>query len=172
MPELVRTRDCVTIFKGDATPVAIDDALASTGWVGGQGVKWIASGRDELTVTRSDGLCCGFLLWGSDEPSDILTGLTGSQSHYRIGTLALGGWHIYTVAYEQYTWASRQAGPLVPIHYEPSDRLVFSLRGFWTKEDEWALTGDPRGLNNYYLGYVSQAPSSLTNNLLGVQTSI
>lgn len=172
MVDLVRSRDCVPIFKGDCLPVSIDDALATAGWVGGQGVKWTTSQRDELMVTASDGLCCGFLLWGSDEEADQWVSSTGVQPHYKTAVLGVGGWHIYTVAYEKYTWASRQGGPLVPQVYHPSDRLVFSNRGLWTTEDEFSLSGDPRAPNNYYLGFVSHAPSPLTSNTLGVQTSI
>jgi hypothetical protein len=61
---------------------------------------------------------------------------------------------------------------LVSITYNPSDRLVFSLRGYWTKEDEWFLSGDPRGLNNYYIGFVTQVPSTATEFYLGIQVSI
>jgi len=61
---------------------------------------------------------------------------------------------------------------LVAIVYTASDRLVFSLRGYWTKEDEWTLSGDPRAPNNYFIGFVTQAPNTVTQGYLGVQTSI
>jgi hypothetical protein len=84
-----------------------------------------------------------------------------------------GGWHISTANYEKYTYVSRTGGgPLVPITYKASDRLVFSAGGLFTKEDEWSLSGDPRAPNSYYIGFVSQAPTADRNWHLGVQVSI
>jgi hypothetical protein len=169
---LPRTRDCVATMKGDAYPVTISDAMAAQGWRGGQGVMWTDPTKDEFLVTLSDGLYAGFMLWGSDEQSDQFTSATRNQPHYRIGTCCAGGWVIYTVAFERYTWLSRQAGPLVEIDYHSSDRLVFSNRGYWTKEDEWTLSGDPRAPNNYFIGFVSQPPTPENGYYLTVQTSI
>jgi hypothetical protein len=172
MVDLARTRDCIILAKGDAYPVAVDPSLAASGWQGGIGVMWASSARDEATVKASDGYYAGFMLWGSNEDSDVLTGMSGSQPHYRIATVGAGGWAIQTSTYEKYTWASRQAGPLVPLTYQASDRLVFSLRGYLTKEDEWSLSGDPRAPNQYYIAFVTQAPSALNSWFLGVQVSI
>jgi len=172
MPELLRTRDCVILVKGDAYGVTIDDAMASAGWIGGVGVQWTTPIGDQPTVTLSDGLYSGFALWGSDEPSDQYTAMTGQYPHYRYIVQGAGGWHIQTLAFETYTWASRQVGPLVPIVYNASDRLVFSLRGYWTKFDEWTESGDPRAPNDYYIGFVTQAPSAANQFYLGVQVSI
>jgi len=78
-----------------------------------------------------------------------------------------------TSGYEKYTYASRVGpGPLVSISYVPSDRLVFSLRGLWTKEDEWSLSGDPRAPNDYYIGFVAQKPVHERNDYLTIQVSI
>lgn len=172
MPELPRTRDCIAMFKGDAYPVTVSDEMAALGWRGGQGVKWKASPKDEFLVTFSDGLYAGFMLWGSDESSDKFTASTLNQPTYRFGTCCAGGWLIATDAYERYTWASRQAGPLVEIVYEASDRLVFSNRGFWTKEDEWTLSGDPRAPNSYFIGFVTQPPTADNKFYMTIQTSI
>jgi hypothetical protein len=97
-----------------------------------------------------------------------------SQQVYQIATLCAGGWVIITVAFEKYTWASRQMGPLVPLVYAESDRLVFSNRGWWTKEDEWTLSGDPRAPNDYYIGYVVQPPGVGGNDedYITIQVSI
>ncbi len=76
-----------------------------------------------------------------------------------------------TTTYERYTWASRQVGPLVPLVYT-TGRLRFSLRGYWTIEDEWTLSGDPRGANDYLIGNIVQPPSSFNNGHLVIQTSI
>ncbi len=170
--DLQRTRDCVILFKGDTYTVAVDDGLVVSGWRGGQGCQWTSPPRDEFIVSASDGLYAGFFLWGSDESSDQYTSMTRQQPVYRYAVIGGGGWTICTIAYEQYTWASRQAGPLVPISYTASDRLVFSLRGLFTKEDEWALSGDPRAPNDYYIGFVMQAPQPAWNNYMTIQTSI
>ena len=168
-----RTRDCIVLFKGDAYPVTISEEMAVGGWVGGQGVKWAPSAKDEFLVTYSDGLYAGFMLWGSNESSELFTGMTQNQVTYRFGTCCAGGWQISTIAYERYTWESRQGpGPLVEIEYHASDRLVFSNRGLWTTEDEFTLSHDPRAPNDYYIAFVSQAPSIASSWYLGVQTSI
>lgn len=167
--EIPRSRDCYVLAKGDTFTVNVDAAMAIGGWKGGQGVKWAASTKDELLVTYSDGYYAGFCLWGSDEVSDKFTAMTGNQPFYRFITLATGNWVIATTSFEQYTWQSRQAGPLVAITYQPSDRLVFSNRGYWTKEDEFSLSGDPRGSNQFYLGFVVQSP---VNGFLTVQVSV
>ena len=170
--EFPRTRDCYTLFKGDAYTVAVDQTMVQQGWQGGQGVMWAASARDEFIVTTSDGLYGGFLLWGSNEDSDQFISMTGQQPLYGYGTLCAGGWIIATRTFEQYTYASRQLGPLVPLVYTAGIRVRFSLRGFWTVEDEWTLSGDPRAPNDFYIGSVIQPPSTDNNNYLTLQTSI
>lgn len=173
MPELLRTRDCIILLRGDAIGVVIDDAMAKKGWVGGMGIQWTTPTKDEPTVTLSDGLYSGFVLWGSDESSDQFTSLTGQFPHYHYAVQGAGGWHIFTKAFEQFTYLSRVGpGPLVPIVYKASDRLVFSLSSRWTSEDEWILSGDPRAPNNYFIGFVTQAPSAANQFYLGVQVSI
>lgn len=124
-------------------------------------------------VSYSTGLYGGFLLWGSNESSDQYIATVGNQQEYAFGTLCAGGWLIATIAFERYTYASRQGpGPLVEIPYAVGQRLVFSLRGFWTLEDEWALSGDPRGSNGYFIGNIVQAPNASNNHYLTLQTSI
>ena len=173
MSELLRTRDCIILFKGDAYPVTVSEEMALNGWRGGQGVMWASDPRDEFVVTYSNGLYAGFMLWGSDEPSDQHTSMTNNQPHYRFATVGAGGWLISTTSYEKYTYTSRMSGgPLVPIDYAESDRLVFSLRGYFTKEDEWTLSGDPRGPNTYFIAFVSQEPTELTQGYMTIQTSI
>ncbi len=173
MPENPRDRDCHVLFKGDTYTVAIDDVLAVQGWQGGQGVQWFSTTKDLPTVTRSDGRYSGYALWGSNEAADQYTAMTGQFPTYRFLVMGAGGSLIMTKSFEQYTWASRTGGgPLVPLVYGASDRLVFSLRGFWTKEDEWTLSGDPRAPNNYYIGFVSQTPSVANPNYMTIQTSI
>lgn len=172
--EITRNRDVEVLFRGDSYPVSLDSTLLGTGWQGGQGVKWVDSPKDEFIVGPSDGLYGGFLLWGSDESSDVYTAMTGQQVEYGYGILCCGGWLIATRTFEQYTWASRQAGPLVPITYTVGERLLFSLRGLFTNEDEWTLSGDPRAPNGYYIATVAQAPVLNARGVpfLTLQTSI
>jgi hypothetical protein len=173
MPEQARNRDCVVLFKGDAYPVAVDDTMAQRGWKGGQGVQWVESSRDEFVVTFSDGYYSGFMLWGSDEIPDRFTASTQNQPAYRFGTCCAGGWLIMTTSFERYTYMSRiGGGPLVPITYHAADRLVFSLRGLFTKEDEWTLSGDPRAPNDYYIAFVSQPPTVDNGYYMTIQISI
>ena len=113
------------------------------------------------------------MLNGSDEPGDMLTGLTMNQPYYKIATLCAGGWLIMTTSFERYTWASRHGpGPLVEIVYHESDRLVFSMRGYWTNSDEWTESGDPRAPNSYYIGFVVQVPTAANGWYMTIQTSI
>lgn len=159
VPEQFRTRDCVILRKGDTLTVNVTDRMVQGGWIGGQGTQYATRGLDEILVDYSDGLYAGFLLWGSDEISDRFTSMTQNQPSYGFAVIGAGGWIIMTKAYERYTYASRTGGgPLVPIVYNESDRLVFSLRGYYTKEDEWTLSGDPRAPNNYFIAFVIQSP--------------
>lgn len=173
MPEIFRTRDVIVFYKDLTVTVDVTDLDARDGWVGGQGFNWTAATDDRLLVTKADGLAAGFALWGSDETSDAFTAMTQNQPAYRYVVLAMGGWIISTANYEKYTYASRTGGgPLVPISYAASDRLVFSLRGLFTKEDEWALSADPRGSNGNIYGVVTQRPIAERNWHLGVQVMI
>ena len=175
MPEQFRTRDCVIVKKGDTFTVAVSDRMVSGGWKGGQGVQYAYRGQDELLVDYSDGLYAGILLWGSDEVSDQYTAMTRQQPTYRYAVIGCGGWIIMTQQYERYTWWSRtHGGPLVPLTYTESDRLVFSMRGLWTREDEWSLSGDPRAPNNYYIGFVAQVPTGVAPiyDYMTIQVSI
>lgn len=172
--ESPRFRDCVVLFKGDAYFCEVTDLLAAEGWDGGQGVKWAPCpvGHDGFMVTRSDGYYAGFLLNGSNESGDRFSAVTQNQPYYKFATLCAGGWLIMTTAFERYTWASRQAGPLVEIDYHESDKLLFSNRGLFTKEDEWTLSGDPRAPNSYYIAFVIQVPTDANNHYMTIQTSI
>lgn len=170
--EIPRNRDCYILVKGDTFTVTVDSAMVAGGWKGGQGVQYTTSSKDELMVTYSNGLYAGFVLWGSDESSDQFTAITTNQPFYKFAVIGCGGWLILTKQFEQYTYASRQVGPLVPIVYKPSDRLVFSLRGLFTSQDEWSLSGDPRGANDYFIGFVAQPPSATTGGYMTIQVSI
>jgi hypothetical protein len=167
-----RDRDCYILRKGDTLTVALSSSLVDQGWAGGQGVRWVDSTTDDLTVTFSDGTYGGFLIWGSNESPDQYTAVTGQQTLYGYGVMALSGWLISTSTYERYTYASRVSGPLVPLVYTAQDRLRFSLRGYWTVEDEWSLSGDPRAPNSNLCGIVAQVPNVNNNNHLTLQTTM
>ena len=171
MPELDRTRDVVILTPGRRTTLAVTPAVALVGWAGGTGFMWFDAPGDELMVTISDGeRGAGFALWGSDEDSDVLTSMTEQQPHYQYAVIGSGGFLLSTRTFEQYTWASRNAGPLVPITYAPGETLYWSLRGWFTNEDEWTASGDPRAPNTNAVANVVQAPSAVTHNYLTVQT--
>ena len=174
MAEIFRTRDVTVHFKGDTYPVAVDPAMIATGWPGGQGVQWCDSPLDEFRVNYSDGIYGGFLLWGSEETSDQLTGSSGNQLVYGYAIFCAGGWIASFATYEKYTWDSRHGiGPANVLNeYVVGERLVFSNRGYFTREDEWTKIGDPRAPNHFYVAYVIQAPRPENEGRLVLQTSI
>ena len=172
MTEVFRSRDCVMFFKGDLYTVTVSPAMLAQGWLGGQGVMWTAGVNDERTVTFSDGRFGGFVLWGSNEAADQHTAITESQETYRFATFCTGGCLISTNTYEQYTWASRTlGGPLVPIVYQANDDLYFSVRGWFTNEDEATLAALPHA-PDILVGFVSQIPKENNQFYLGVQTDM
>jgi hypothetical protein len=171
MAEILRSRNCIIFYKGDSTTVTVSSAMVASGWAGGQGVQWAGIVGDERIVTYSQGFFGGFMFWGSDEQGDDYTAITRQQVVYRYATMFFGGCLIATSSYESYTYASRLAGPLVPINYRPNDVLYLSLRGLWTKEDELTLSGSlaaPAPI----VGYVAQLPKSANRNYLGIQVSM
>lgn len=172
--EIFRTRDVVIFVKSKTLPVMIDSRMAQGGWPGGQGVTWIDDpNNDTFKVTYSDGTFGGFLLWGSNESSDQYVAYYKNQPTYQFAVMAIGPWVVSTTTFETYTWASRQAGPLVPNVYIPGEKLRFSLRGLYTPEDEWSMSGDPRAPNNIFVARVIQPPSpTINNNYLELQSMI
>ena len=168
--ELPRTRDVITLVKGQTFPVILSPSLLSAGWSGGQWVMWQDSPIDTFQVDFSDGTPSGFFLWGSNESADQYISYTKNQPTYNFAVLCFGSWLISTSSYERYTYASRVSGPLVPLVYTPSAKLRLSLRGLPTIEDEWTLTGDPRAPNRYYMGVVEEVPATSNNNYLSYQT--
>ena len=171
--DLLRSRDCMVFSKGDGYAVAVSTAMLHGCWVGGQGAQWdVYSNPDKPTLTYSSGLFGGFMLWGSNEAADQYNAMTGQFLYYDYGVLMAGRAIITTIAFEQYTYASRHAGgPFVPLVYNPSDPLFMSLRGYWTKEDELTASGDPRA-PALSCGLVSQVPKSVNQFYLGVQTKL
>lgn len=173
MGEIFRTRDLVVLTKGVTYTPAASPQMLQSGWPGGQGVLWMDSDTNQFQVDFGDGVRgAGFALWGSDEDSDQLTSITGYQvtsGHLVIGA---GSWILMTRTFERYTYASRISPPLVPISYTEGEHLLWSLRGLFTNEDEWSITGDPRAPNGNFVGNVVKAPSTLTNNFMTVQTTL
>jgi len=171
MAEIIRGRDTIVFYYGDRQTVAVSSDMVAGGWAGGQGVQWADSTADERLVTYSKGLYGGFLVWGSDERGDQFTAMTRQQLTYRYATMFSGGCLIATIAFEQYTYASRLLGPLVPLVYAPNDVLYLSLRGLWTKENELTLSGDIDA-PAFFTGMVAQVPKVQNRFYLGIQTSM
>jgi hypothetical protein len=171
--DIVRGRDCVVFSKGDAHCVTVDSAMLQGGWAGGQGVQWVNSTLDEPVVSYSQGLYGGFMIWGSDESADQFTGMTRSQIVYPASAVMMAGnAMISTSSYERYTYASRLAGPLVPLVYSPKDPLYFSRRGLWTKEDEASQGVALPFAPAFFTGFVVQTPAPVNQFYLGIQTSL
>jgi len=173
MTEIIRSRDCVVFFKGDSTTVTVSAAMVAGGWAGGQGVQWDGTIVDDRVVTYSTGLYGGFLVWGSAEVGDRYTAISDQQTAYRYATMFFGGCLISTSTYERYTYASRLAGPLVPLVYQPNDVLYLSSRGLWTKEDELSQQSPANPFAPaFFTGFVAQIPKPQNNYWLGIQTSM
>lgn len=170
--EIARTRDVVVLVPGVTYPVRIPDAMAQTGWPGGQGVVWAPSTSDEFKVTFSDGGFGPLLLWGSNESSDQYIAYVQNQPTYRFAVACVGTWIITTSTFERYTLQSRLAPPLVENVYTPGTQLHYSLRGLLTSQDEWTISGDPRAPNTNVIASVIQSPDVSNNHYLMVQTVI
>jgi hypothetical protein len=164
---LERSRDLILMYKGDSIPVIIHSDMVLRGWPAGQGVEWVSTTGDRRVVTYSTGRYGGFLWMGSEE--EELTSFSRSQPAYRWATMFTGGCILETTTYEKYTYASRQSGPLVPLVYSSNAPLYFSLRGWFTCEDEMTLTSDSRGPARSF-AVVSSTPRSVNQYYLGVQT--
>lgn len=170
MPEIFRTRDAVVLFKGRTITLPITDAMVAAGWPGCQGIQWVDSTIDQLQVGFCDGVRgAGFCLWGSNEDSDVLTALTENQPTYGHAVVGSGGWVLMTRIFETLTLAS---GRTVPILYTNGDKLLWSLRGVITNEDEWTVSADPRAPNNNFIGWVIQPPSALTEGFMTVHLAL
>lgn len=172
MSQIIRTRDVVVLRKDANVPVAVDSQLVQAGWPGGQGVTWVDHPHDFFKVGFSDGEFGGFLLWGSDEDSDQYISMTGNQPKYEFAVLCMGSWLFATTSYERYTLQSRTAGPLVENTWSVGQKLRFSLRGLWTPQDEWTISGDPRAPNEWFVGAVAQVPRADNNNYVTIQTAM
>lgn len=171
MPEIFRSRDCIVFVKDQAYTVVVSSAMATAGWPGAQGVQWAGATQDEFLVTYARGKSSGLLVWGSDEAGDDFTAMTRNQPYWRFATMLSGAALLTTSTYERYTLASRLAGPLVPIAYSLNQPLYFSLRGYWTNEDELTGSGDVTAPSTV-AGYVAQLPKASNRNFLGVQTQL
>ena len=68
--DIPRTRDVIIFDKGKTFTVNLSQTMVSQGWKGGQGVQYTTPQYDEPYCTFSNGVGCGFLLWGSNESSD------------------------------------------------------------------------------------------------------
>jgi hypothetical protein len=97
--------------------------------------------------------------------------MTGQFLKYGFAVMAFGGNLMATSTYERYTYASRLVPPLVPLVYGYNDPLYFSLRGYWTKEDEATLSGSPQAPASSF-GFVAQPPRPSNREWLGIFTTL
>jgi hypothetical protein len=171
MPDIINGRDCTIYFRGDSQTVAVHPDLVTSGWPGGVGVQWCDAQEDVRMVQASHGLYGGFLVWGSNEDADRYLSSSGQMPHLRYATLFVGGSLMHTSTYERFTWASRQVGLSAPLEYKINDPLYFSLRGYWTNEDEMTLSGHSEA-PCFFTGFVSQLPKESNQWRLGIQTSL
>lgn len=172
--QIARSHDCIVFFMGDNYTVTVSQAMVDGGWPGGQGIQWVdaPAGVDNRVVTYAKGLYGGVLLQGSNELGSGYTSVTGQQQTYRYATMLCGGSLLSTSTYERYTYASRiSGGPFVPLVYAIGDWLYFSLRGYFTTEDELSLSVDPMA-PCFFVGMCAQVPKESNNFYLGVQTSM
>jgi hypothetical protein len=170
--DIPRDRDVIIFDKGKSFTVNLSQVMVAGGWRGGQGVQYTTPQNEEPYVTYAAGIGVGFLLWGSNETADEYTASTENQPTYAFATLGAGSWLISTATYETYTYASRTGGgPLIPLVYNASDRLYFSLRGYFSKEDELLISGNSLAPNNI-IGYVAQIALPTWDDYLTLQTSI
>lgn len=175
-------RECSVFHKGDSMPVKISASLANRGWLGGEFVKWTDDGSGEPCVDIADGRYCGFMPFGSNEPSDQYTSMTGQNPLYRYITLFFGGNFMATTSFEKYTYVSRHGpGPLVPLVYTAQQFLYVSENGKITNQDESNPAVNPGGLfpNGdpilepfLFFGLCSVPPTEKTNGRLFVQTNV
>ena len=130
-------------------------------------MQWVDDpNNDTFLVTYSTGQWGGFLLWGSDESSDQYISMTMNKPTYKFAVMAVGPWVVSTSTFEQYTYASRTGpGPLVPNVYTPGNKLLYSLRGYFTPENE---SGNPA---LQPVARVIQPPNpNINNNYLEIQS--
>lgn len=171
--DIVRGRDCVVFSKGDCYAMSVSSAMLAGGWVGGQGAQWSSfTDPDKPILTYSSGLFGGFMLWGSNEAADQYTAMTTQYLRYGYGVLMAGRSIMSTIAFEQFSYASRiGGGSLVPLVYSPNDLLFMSSRGYWTKEDELTMSGSSLA-PAIPCGIVAQVPTAVNRFYLGVQTKL
>ena len=150
---------------------------------GGTFVRWIDDGSGDLTVTKANGVYCGFIAFGSSESGDQLTALTNQNTHYRYAILNFGGNVIYTRTYERFTYQSRHGlTPPTPLVYTANQALYVSENGKMTTEDESDPAvqgipvpvfpdGSPIVVRFVFFGVCAVPPSSATSDFIAVQTN-
>jgi len=177
----VLDRDLVILHKGDTIPVKISDALAASGWAGGQFCRWIDDGSGDLTVALADGRYCGFMPFGSSESGDQYTAMTNQNPTYKYVVMFFGGNVVYTKTYETYGYLARHGlGPLTPIVYIPNQSLYISENGKITNEDESDFAifpphtfpdGSPILVRFVFFGVCAVPPQTSTKFYLATQTN-
>ena len=178
----ITQRELSIFHKGDSMPMRIDSLMAAQGWPGGTFVRWIDDGTGEPSVTIADGRYCGFTPWGSSEPADQYTSMTGTNPRYKYITMLFGGNFFASTTYEKYTYISRHGpGPLVPLVYTTQQFLYVSENGYPTNQDESNPLVNPGGLFPdgspilvpfLYFGLCAVPPSVATEGRMYIQSNV
>jgi hypothetical protein len=175
------SRDCSMFHKGDTMPMRISDEMAAIGWAGGTFVKWVDDGSGQPCLGIADGRYCGFVPFGSNETGDRYTAMTGQNPLYKYVSIYFGGNFMATITYERYTYASRHAGPLVPLVYQAQQFLYVSENGKITLEDESDVAvnaghtfpdGSPIVTPFLFFGLCAVPPTAASKFYMAVQTNV
>lgn len=181
------TRDLVILHKGDTITLKVYDGVVSgsvvslsSGWDGGQFLRWYDDGSGELTVTIANGMYCGFAPFGSEEAGDQFTSISESDLTYDKVVMYFGGNVFYTRTYETETYDSRNGGAYALQTYTANQVLYVSENGKITTEDESDPGVNPGGnfpdgtpitVAFQFFGVCAVPPSAATRNYLAVQTN-
>lgn len=179
------TDDLIVMYKGDTLAVAVGPGLRSTGWPGGQWVKFVPpTGVDEFEVEASDGNEVAGLLSAPSErsfsadPADKDGPQVNFTGHYKrtaqgaasgasTVTMQVGNARLLFSLYETTALApdgSRTGGPAV---YQLNKQLRVSENGFLCQDSEafLILAGV---LTPQTPGVCSAVPAARNNYRLGI----
>jgi hypothetical protein len=179
--------DVEAFFHGDRIQVVAGPGLLSTGWRGGQFVRYV-TGTQDFTVEKSDGNeACGFLFFQAEKYTLLSPGsfgsngdpVVGSPENYlshqflsgiggqNVATMINGGMQGYFKMFETISLNAFgvRAGP--PITYSLNETLKVSENGLFCNDSDANLAA--AGIvKPIVVGLVSAVPSNRNLFRLGV----